>query len=74
MSDDEYEKLRYGVRKGAPGSEFILEKTFARVMDIVTLDEAEYRKYADIATLPVTEVLEIMNDKDSFYPYWILSI
>jgi len=69
LTDDEYEKLRYGVRKGVPGSEFILEKTFARVMDIIALGEVEYRKYADIATLPVTEVLEILNDKDSFYQY-----
>jgi len=67
LTDEEYEKLRYGVRKGVPGSEFILEKTFARVMDIIALGEVEYRKYADIATLPVTEVLEIINDKDSFY-------
>jgi len=69
LTDKEYEKLRYGVRKGVPGSEFILEKTFARIMDIVSLGEAEYRKYADIATLPVTEVLEIINDKDPCYQF-----
>jgi len=52
--------VRYGVRhRAADGAETFAPETFARVSNLVDLDNPKYEKFRDIAVLPVAEILEI---------------
>jgi hypothetical protein len=57
LSEEERKKIRYGIRRKQQDREVLIENVFSRVMDLVTPDSARASKFMDIATLPVTEVL-----------------
>jgi class 3 adenylate cyclase/DNA-binding transcriptional MerR regulator len=57
LSEEERKKIRYGIRRKQQDREVLIENVFSRVMDLVPLDSLKSSKIMDIATLPVTEVL-----------------
>jgi len=57
LSEEERKKIRYGIRRKQEDREVLIENVFSRVMDLVPPDSAKSSKFMDIATLPVTEVL-----------------
>jgi adenylate cyclase len=59
LTDEERKTLRYGIRKKQQDREVLIENVFSRVMDLIPPDSAKATKFMDIATLPVTEVLEL---------------
>jgi adenylate cyclase len=50
--------LRFGVVKRINERDVFVEKVFSQVIDLVKEDEARRERFADIAALPVTEILE----------------
>jgi hypothetical protein len=50
--------LRFGVVKRINERDVFVEKVFSQVVDLVKDDEARRERFADIAALPVTEILE----------------
>ncbi len=57
LSEEERKKIRYGIRRKQQDREILIENVFSRVMDLVSPDSPKSSKFMDIATLPVTEVL-----------------
>jgi len=57
LSEEERKKICYGIRRKQQDREVLIENVFSRVMDLVPPDSARASKFMDIATLPVTEVL-----------------
>jgi class 3 adenylate cyclase/DNA-binding transcriptional MerR regulator len=54
------EKLRFGIRRktGVMDEELLVKDTYSRVSNIVDLGEGRNYKFNDIATLPVTEIID----------------
>ena len=57
LSEEQRKKIRYGIRRKQQDREVLIENLFSRVMDLVQPDSIKSSKIIDIATLPVTEVL-----------------
>ncbi len=57
VDEENKKKLRFGVMKRINGRDEFVEKVFSQVVDIVRDDEARRERFADIAALPVTEIL-----------------
>ncbi|GAB6054122.1 hypothetical protein JCM17960_29420 [Magnetospira thiophila] len=53
-------QLYFGIRRrGDDGQEILVNSTFSRIVNLVDLSNPKNEKFQDIATLPVTEVLDI---------------
>ena len=59
LGDDERNRVCYGIRKKDQEREVLIENIFSRVIDLLPPDSTKYGKFMDIATLPVTEILQI---------------
>ena len=59
LSEEERKLMRYGIRRKQQDREVLIESVFSRVMDLVPPDGPRSSKFMDIATLPVTEVLNL---------------
>jgi len=57
LNAEERKMIRFGIRKG----DLILENIFSRVMDLFSQGDPKYSKFMDIATLPVTEILDRLS-------------
>lgn len=58
------EAIRYGIRrKDENGNEMLIPETYARIANLVDLDNAKYEKFNDIAVLPVAEILDVDMDE-----------
>jgi class 3 adenylate cyclase/DNA-binding transcriptional MerR regulator len=53
------QKLAFGIPRSSSQGEMFVANTFSRVMDLVDLSKPESAKFVDIATLSVTELIEI---------------
>ncbi|MDI6775976.1 MAG: adenylate/guanylate cyclase domain-containing protein [Syntrophales bacterium] len=58
LSIEERNKIRFGIRRKDHDREIVVENMFSRVMDLFQDDNSRYSKFMDIATLPVTEILD----------------
>ena len=56
-SDEDRKALRFGIVKRVHDRDVFVEKVFSQVIDIVKEDDARRERFADIAALPVTEIL-----------------
>jgi adenylate cyclase len=62
LSAQERSLVRFGVKRQTPdGREVFVASSFALVSALVNLDGARTEKLGDIATLPVTEIVEIAS-------------
>jgi class 3 adenylate cyclase/DNA-binding transcriptional MerR regulator len=57
--------LRFGIRRktGEYGEEVLVKDTYSRISGIVDLNEGRNYKFHDIATLPVTEIIDLQEQK-----------
>ncbi len=60
LNEDERKKFGYGIRNKQQDREVIIENVFSRVMDLTPQDSPKAGKFMDIATLPITEVLNLL--------------
>ena len=58
LNDDDRRSVRYGIRKKTDERELFIENVFSRVDDLLRGNETWRQRFADIATLPVTEITE----------------
>ncbi len=59
LTEEERKRIRFGIPRIDQGRELIIENLYSRVMDMLSPDDPKYRKYLDIATLPVTQILSV---------------
>jgi class 3 adenylate cyclase len=59
LTDLERKKIRYGIRRRQQELEILIENIFSRIMDLVPRENSNAFKCLDIATLPVTEILNL---------------
>jgi class 3 adenylate cyclase len=57
LSEEERKKIHYGIRRKQQDREVLIENIFSRVMDLFPPDSFKSSKLMDMATLPVTELL-----------------
>jgi class 3 adenylate cyclase/DNA-binding transcriptional MerR regulator len=57
LTMEERNGIRYGIRHKDQDRETLIENSFSRVMDMITLNNTTTCKYMDIATLAVTEII-----------------
>jgi adenylate cyclase len=58
LSNEERDSIRYGIRKKLEEREVFVENVFSRIDDLLKDNETWRQRYIDIATLPVTEIME----------------
>lgn len=55
------ENIRFGVNRKIQGRTIFTPNAFSRVIDIMGKDDHNYGKFIDIATLPITQVMDPAN-------------
>lgn len=64
LTSKERERIRYGIRRrDADGRDVLVPETYGRIANLVDLANPKYGKFNDIATLPVTEILDVRADE-----------
>jgi adenylate cyclase len=59
LTEDERKRIRFGIPRMEQNREVTIENLYSRVMDMLTPDNPKYRKFLDIAALPVTQILSV---------------
>ena len=60
LMSKERETLRFGIRReDRDGGEIFVPNTYARISNLVNLENPKYEKFRDIAVLPVAEILDV---------------
>ena len=54
-------KLRFGIRRKTDVEELLVQDTYSRVSNLVDLSQGQNYKFGDIATLPVTEIIDLQE-------------
>jgi len=63
LTAEDRSQVRFGIRRSTDGGEEILvPSTYSRVSNLVDLANPKYEKLNDIATLPITEILDVATD------------
>lgn len=61
LTAEERAQLRFGIRRTTDsGDDILVPSTYARVASLIDLANPKYEKFNDIATLPITEILDVM--------------
>ena len=61
LTGKERADVRYGIRRRVEdGTETFAPETFARVSNLVDLDNPKFEKFRDIAVLPIAEIAEVV--------------
>jgi len=64
LTAEERNTVRFGIRRTSDtGEEILVSSTYARVNNLLDLGNPKYEKLADIATLPITEILDVTMDR-----------
>jgi class 3 adenylate cyclase len=65
LTPEERQKVRFGIRrKTERGDEVFVSDLYARISSMVDLSEGQHVKFRDIATLAVTEVVDVIRDDE----------
>jgi class 3 adenylate cyclase len=56
LDREEITKIRFGICRKKDGREIFLQNSFSRIIDLIDIDDRNYRKLIDVAMLPVTEI------------------
>lgn len=56
LDQEEITKIRFGICRKKDGREIFLQNSFSRIIDLIDIDDPNYRKHIDVAMLPVTEI------------------
>ena len=61
LTADELKQIRFGVRRKGEQQEIFIQNSFSRVLDLLEPSDTRYNKFLEIATLPVTEIVEVLD-------------
>lgn len=56
LDEKERKKIHYGIRRGQPTHDALIENTFSRIADLIPHDRDKYLMFSDISTMTVTEI------------------
>ena len=56
LDEKERKKIRYGIRRGQPTHDVLIENTFSRIANLIQYDRDKYIMFSDISTMTVTEI------------------
>lgn len=60
LSSEELNNIHYGIRRKEHDREIFIKNTYSRIMDLLDPADKRHSKFMDIATLPVTEIINIV--------------
>ena len=63
LDRDDLKHLRFGIRRQAGDRSFVIRDSFTRVMDVADGGHPKFTKFSDIATLPITEVMGLVDQE-----------
>jgi class 3 adenylate cyclase len=63
LTPEERERVRYGIRRRSDNGPITVSNTYARIADQIDLNDPKSHKLRDIATLTVTEILDMCCEK-----------
>ncbi|MFO7965437.1 MAG: adenylate/guanylate cyclase domain-containing protein [Desulfobacterales bacterium] len=58
LDASQVECLQFGVNRNVRGQTVFTQNTFSRIIDFLEKDDHEYGKFIDIATLPITQIMD----------------
>jgi adenylate cyclase len=58
LSQEDRDRIRFGVHRRHDDREVFLENTFSRIMDLMGEKGQNYSQFMDVAMLPITEIIE----------------
>jgi adenylate cyclase len=61
LNPGQLEDLRFGVNRNMQGRTIFTPNGFSRMIDIMGKDDHNYGKFIDIATLPITQIMDPVN-------------
>ena len=64
LTPEELDTIRFGVHRKEWDREIFVERSFSRVVDMLDPGDPKHQKFMDIATLPVTEIAELIGEPD----------
>ncbi|NPU83058.1 MAG: adenylate/guanylate cyclase domain-containing protein [Syntrophaceae bacterium] len=65
LNEQERKRIRYGIPGKQEGREVTIENLYSRVMDMLPPENPKYRKFLDIAALPITQILSVAPEKNN---------
>ncbi len=65
VSSERRQSIHFGIRRRTEqGEELFVNDIYARISSLVDLNEGQNIKFQDIATLPITEIIDMEKDVD----------
>jgi len=61
LSQEDRSRIRFGVHHRDRDREVFLESSFSRIMDLMGEKGQDYSQFMDVATLPITEIIERLD-------------
>jgi class 3 adenylate cyclase len=61
LSQEERNKIRFGIHKENQKGRMFIKDSFSRVSDLMKKDNSHYRQFSSIAGLPITKVIEMIK-------------
>jgi len=61
LSQEDRNRIRFGVHRRDGDRNVFLENTFSRIMDLMGEKGQNYSQFMDVATLPITEIIERLD-------------
>ncbi len=66
LDPEQRQRVRFGIRRRTQrGDEVLVSNLYARISSMVDLSDGKNTKFRDIATLAVTEVVDVTKDKEA---------
>jgi len=57
LEHEDLERIRFGTTRKEQNRHIFIENSFLRVIDVMDESQEKYKKFSDIATLPITEIV-----------------
>jgi adenylate cyclase len=61
LSQEDRSRIRFGVHRRNGDRDVFLENSFSRIMDLTGEKGQNYSQFMDVATLPITEIIELLD-------------
>lgn len=66
LNSDERERLQFGIRRtNSEGRDIWVPASYSRLSNLLDLNQGQYEKFRDIATLAITEIIDFEFDDDT---------
>jgi len=63
LDPEEVKRIQFGVNRTIQGRDHYIPNAFSRIIDLMGRDDKNYGKYIDIATLPITKIMDKVRNE-----------